>query len=113
LRPPFDLITSNPPYIPLQEYEALPKSVKDYEDRRALLGDPCGEGQGLMFYRGIAKLISLGGVLKEAGLVVLEVGKGQAQEVESILATEGGIRDTEIWEDLSGTERVVLGRGPR
>ncbi|PAV18811.1 S-adenosyl-L-methionine-dependent methyltransferase [Pyrrhoderma noxium] len=37
---PFDVITSNPPYIPLSEYISLPESVKDYEDPRALLGDP-------------------------------------------------------------------------
>ena len=39
LEPPYDLITSNPPYIPRDEYERLPASVKDFEDERALLGE--------------------------------------------------------------------------
>jgi len=82
LGPPFDLVTSNPPYIPSDEYKALPPSVKDYEDSRALLGDPGGEDRGLTFYRRIAKLISSHGLLKHQGLVVLEVGQGQAAEVK-------------------------------
>ncbi|KAI0780084.1 S-adenosyl-L-methionine-dependent methyltransferase [Fomes fomentarius] len=40
LEPPYDLITSNPPYIPQHEYDALDRSVREYEDVRALLGDP-------------------------------------------------------------------------
>jgi methylase of polypeptide subunit release factors len=49
---------SNPPYIPLHEYRALPASVRSYEDPRALLGDPSGgEGDGLAFYRCIAGLL--------------------------------------------------------
>lgn len=106
-RPPFDLITSNPPYIPLAEYNLLPRSVKDYEDPRALLGD---HERGLSFYRRIAQLVGSGGILKSGGLVVCEVGKGQAREVENILTKEGGVEDTEVWEDPWGVERVVLGR---
>jgi release factor glutamine methyltransferase len=111
LRPPFDLLTSNPPYIPINEYNALPPSVKDYEDSRALLGDPVGEDRGLTFYRQIAKLVSSHGILKHQGLVVLEVGKGQAGEVKGILENEGRIMfETEIWKDPWGVERVVLGK---
>lgn len=40
LRPPYDVITSNPPYIPKAEYDALARSVREFEDVRALLGDP-------------------------------------------------------------------------
>lgn len=40
LEPPYDLITSNPPYIPQHEYDALDRSVREFEDVRALLGDP-------------------------------------------------------------------------
>lgn len=107
LRPPFDLITSNPPYIPLAEYKLLSKSVKDYEDPRALLGD---HGRGLTFYHRIAQLVRSDGILRRGGLVVCEVGKGQAREVEDILAAQGGLKDMEIWEDPWGVERVVLGR---
>lgn len=110
LCPPFDLITSNPPYIPLDEYNALPPSVKNYEDSRALLGDPTGEDRGLTFYRQIAKLVSSHGILKHQGLVVLEVGKGQAGEVKEILENEGRMLETETWKDPWGVERVVLGK---
>jgi len=113
-RAPFDLISSNPPYIPLQEYKTLSRSVTSYEDPRALLGDlDLIDDRGLTFYRHIAKFVSMDGILKSSGLVVLEVGKGQARYVEDILLREGNVNHTEIWNDLWGVERVVLGRRVR
>ncbi|KAF7977731.1 hypothetical protein HWV62_2800 [Athelia sp. TMB] len=113
---PFDVITSNPPYIPLDEYRQLPRSVKDYEDPRALLGDPpnadSGADDGLTFYRAISRLVARPGVLSddERAMVVFEVGDKQASAVESILQSEGGLPRTEIWRDPWGKERVVVGR---
>jgi release factor glutamine methyltransferase len=110
----FDVITSNPPYIPLNEYHQLPRSVKDYEDPRALLGDlPDSPGtDGLTFYHAIARLVARDGVLNEGdqAMVVLEVGDKQAAAVESILKTEGRLNSTEIWLDPWGKQRVVVGR---
>ena len=109
----FDIITSNPPYISLDEYRQLPRSVKDYEDPRALLGDlPNIPGKdGLTFYRAIARLV-VQGVLNEDdhAMVVLEVGDKQAAAVRSILMTEGRLSRTDIWLDPWGKERVVVGR---
>lgn len=122
LLPPFDVITSNPPYIPLDEYRLLPRSVKDYEDPGALLGDPSnatGPGvgasessDGLTFYRAIARLVARPGVLSDDkdAIVVLEVGDKQASAVEGILQSEAGLPRTEIWRDPWGKERVVVGR---
>jgi methylase of polypeptide subunit release factors len=110
----FDIITSNPPYIPLDEYRQLPRSVKDYEDPHALLGDlPDIPGtDGLTFYRAIARLVAQSGVLNESdeAMVVLEVGNKQAAAVETILKTEGRLSRTEVWLDPWGKERVVVGR---
>ncbi|KDQ57829.1 hypothetical protein JAAARDRAFT_207288 [Jaapia argillacea MUCL 33604] len=109
---PVDVLTSNPPYIPRRDYDSLPKSVKDYEDPRALLGDlPESEEQrGLTFYRRIAELIRGGEILKAGGLVALEVGEGQAAPVEDIIKHVAGVHSTEIWRDPWGKERTVVAR---
>lgn len=101
---PFDIITSNPPYIPWKEYVQLPRSVQDYEDPRALFGGP----SGFEFYRAIARLISRGGILKPGGTVALEVGHDQAKKVESLMLETGSFRRTEIWLDPWEKQRVVI-----
>lgn len=110
----FDIITSNPPYIPLGEYRQLPRSVKNFEDAGALLGDlpHTSTTDGLTFYRGIAQLVAQRGVLNDGdqAMVVLEVGDKQARAVESILQSIAGLRRTNIWLDPWGKERVVVGR---
>lgn len=111
LCPPFHVMTSNPPYIPKREYDELPRSVRDYEDRRALLGDPDAgkeDGDGLTFYRDIAALVARDDVLVDDGVLAVEVGKGQAQDVERILRDEGRLRKTTIWRDPWSVERVVV-----
>lgn len=111
LCPPFQVLTSNPPYIPRREYDVLPPSVKDYEDRRALLGDPDSDskdGDGLTFYRDIARLIATEGILAEDGVVAVEVGKGQARDVECILKDQAKLPKTTIWQDPWSVERVVV-----
>ena len=127
---PFDVITSNPPYIPQDEYDKLPTSVRDYEDHRALLGNPIAPDsdslyaippyyrqRGLVFYVAIAKLLRIDhtndnahSLLKPGGIVVLEVGHDQAEEVQKILREYAGIQHTEVWKDFSGIDRVILGR---
>lgn len=120
--PPFDVITSNPPYIPLDEYERLPNSVKEWEDRRALLGDPptrrsedtSPKGLGLAFYHRIAEIVSIDGVLGVNGVVALEVGHTQAEAVREILEEGGGASImTEVWKDPWGVPRVVIGHKKR
>ncbi len=98
----FDAIVCNPPYIPTVDIEALDISVRDYEPRIALDGGP----DGLDYYRAIAAkwkpALRLGGVL------IFEVGIGQAAAVGDILG-ENGYEDIKTLTDTQGILRVVEG----
>lgn len=99
----FDVIVSNPPYIPTADIEGLDHSVKDFEPLMALDG---GE-DGLEFYRFIAAKWKT--ALRLGGTLIFEVGIGQAPAVEEILALNGyeDIKTTidtgEIWRVVEGT----------
>ena len=99
----FDVIVSNPPYIPTADIEGLDHSVKDFEPWMALDG---GE-DGLDFYRFIAAKWKT--ALRLGGTLIFEVGIGQAPAVEEILALNGyeDIKTTmdsgEIWRVVEGT----------
>lgn len=100
----FDLIVSNPPYISPNEYLELDKSVKEWEDKAALVGSQ-ENADGLEYYRRIAELC--GTLLKgEEGLpkVVLEVGWKQADQVKEIFQHLGTIS---VDKDVFGVDRVV------
>jgi release factor glutamine methyltransferase len=115
------ILTSNPPYISHDEWEVLPRSVKRYEDSRALLGDQDskGDGRGLTFYRRIAELLpSLlrsEGEMSEAGWegiprVLFEIGQSQGDDVSGLLNAAGDgrlIARTEIWKDQYGKDRAI------
>lgn len=96
----FDLIISNPPYIPSHEIEILEPEVKIYEPRIALDG-----GQdGLDFYKKIATQAS--DFLKENGKIILEIGFGQREEIVQIFLENGGKLQSENC-DLSGVVRAL------
>lgn len=101
---PFDLVVSNPPYIGAAEFAKLAPEVREFEPREALAGG----GDGLEFYRGIAA--GLSPWLRRGGAVMLEVGAGQAQAVESILRA-AGLTPAGMARDLAGVDRVVKARG--
>lgn len=98
----FDVIVSNPPYIPTKDIETLDSSVKDYEPLMALDG---GE-DGLNFYRAIASKWKT--ALRLGGTLIFEVGIDQAAAVEEILA-ENGYEDIKTTADTQGIWRVVEG----
>jgi len=98
----FQIIASNPPYIPKDEIEKLQDEVKTYEPRLALDGGD----DGLKFYREITSKSRE--YLVENGLLIYEIGFNQANDVKSILIQEG-FKDIEILKDLQGLDRVVLG----
>ncbi|EJU04371.1 S-adenosyl-L-methionine-dependent methyltransferase [Dacryopinax primogenitus] len=112
----YDIITCNPPYIPLDEYARLSRSVKDWEDPRALVGEyPVPEdvsrnetigSSGLRFYARLAELIPDLLVQKE-GMAVFEFGHGQGSKVMDIL--KHLFRQTELWKDHSEKERAFAG----
>lgn len=99
----FDMIVSNPPYIPAREIMTLDSSVKDFEPHMALDG---GE-DGLDFYRSIA--FRWKKLLRPSGWLVLEVGEDQAGQVARILRL-AGLRSIGSERDTAGIERVVYGR---
>ncbi|KIY49902.1 S-adenosyl-L-methionine-dependent methyltransferase, partial [Fistulina hepatica ATCC 64428] len=106
LPPPFDVITSNPPYIPWGEFLALDRSVCEHEDARALFGGP----DGLEFYEAIERLIAERELLKQGGILALEVGHNQANAVVDLMS-KVGLRDVETWRDPWGKSRTVVARG--
>ncbi len=99
----FDLITCNAPYIPTAELETLDSSVKDYEPIQALDGGP----DGLDIIRPVIRLWK--GVLRDNGVMMLEIGEGQAPAVAQLLEQAGftGIR---ALQDTAGTDRVMVAR---
>lgn len=99
----FDIIVSNPPYIPDRDIEELEEDIKKFEPKEALSG---GE-DGLNFYRDITKEAGL--YLKEHGLLVYEIGYNQAKSVESILRNHG-YKDIEKKNDLEDRNRLIAGK---
>lgn len=99
----FDIIVSNPPYITRAEMRELDRSVYHYEPHEALYGGL----DGLDFYRAICT--HWRALLAPAGVLLLECGWRQANEVAAILE-EHGLADIGITEDLSGVPRIVSGR---
>jgi release factor glutamine methyltransferase len=100
---PFDMIVSNPPYIPTGQWPALMPEVRDFEPRLALDG-----GQdGLEAYRHLAR--QAGRILTPGGWLLVEVGIGQARDV-SALFKAGGLTEISLREDYGRVPRVVAGR---
>lgn len=102
LRTQYDLLVSNPPYIPKDEWEQLQTEVRDFEPSSALTDGK----DGFKFYHRMTEMIS--SILKPDGGIVLEVGFGQAEIVTRELK-EAGVKQLRITSDLQGIPRVVSG----
>jgi release factor glutamine methyltransferase len=100
---PFDMIVSNPPYIPSQDWEKLMPEVRDHEPRLALDGGD----DGLEAYRRIA--VQAAQLLSADGWLLVEVGIGQAKVVTALFRAAGLI-DVLQRADYAGIPRVVMGR---
>lgn len=99
----FDLIISNPPYIPINEEENLQTEVK-FEPKSALFAR---DEQGIEFYD---KIISQAGdFLNESGYLMFELGIKQADSVKELMK-KYKFENIEIEKDLAGIERVIWGR---
>jgi release factor glutamine methyltransferase len=99
----FDLVVSNPPYIPTRDIETLQPEVRDHEPRLALDG---GE-DGLDAYRLLAPEILR--VLKPGGLLLVEIGYDQGETVPPLFLAAGA-EGVGVLKDLSDRNRVVIGR---
>ncbi|MDP4180712.1 MAG: peptide chain release factor N(5)-glutamine methyltransferase [Bacillota bacterium] len=97
---PFDIIVSNPPYIPAGEIPYLQKEVREFEPLEALDGG----ADGLDFYR---EIISKSNDLLPHGALAFEVGYDQAKDVYNLMKSK--FSEVSIQKDLSGIDRVVMG----
>ncbi len=97
----FDLVVSNPPYIPLGDIAGLATDVREFDPPRALDGGP----DGLEAYRRIAG--GAGGHLAPGGQVVLEIGAGQENAVNEIFMRQGFARESRHF-DLAGHVRCLV-----
>ena len=100
---PFEMVVSNPPYIPTRDWAELMPEVRDYEPRLALDGGD----DGLQAYRQLAA--QAGKILTPGGWLLVEVGIGQAQDV-SVLFEAAGLIDIGQRDDYAGIPRVVMGK---
>ena len=98
----FDVIVSNPPYIPSAVIEELEPEVRDHEPRGAL----DGTADGLYFYRILAEECAKH--LTPGGHVYFETGYDQGAAVKELLDNHG-FKDTRVIQDLAGKDRVVCG----
>ena len=97
----FDIIVSNPPYIPTEEIKLLEKEVQQ-EPISALDGGK----DGLIFYRAIIEQASKH--LYRSGYICLEIGYNQKTEVEKLLKEDGSYTNIHTKKDLYGNDRVVI-----
>jgi release factor glutamine methyltransferase len=101
----FDIVVSNPPYVPERDRASLSVEVRDYEPAQALFA---GE-DGLAVYR---RLIPAAfGALVQGGSVALEIGYGQSDAIRALFAG-AGFAQIEFASDLQGIPRVASARRP-
>lgn len=98
----FDIIVSNPPYIPTKVIEGLSKEVREHEPILAL----DGMEDGLFFYRKIVSNSVLH--LKQDGALCFEIGHDQGEAVSNMMKATG-FTDVKVIKDLAGLDRVVIG----
>jgi len=99
----FDLIISNPPYIPVCEKGKLQIEV-EFEPELALFAEDI---EGIDFYDKIIKRAP--DFLNESGYLMFELGIGQAVAVKNLMA-KAGFKNIEIEKDLAGIDRIILGK---
>ncbi|MCX6095843.1 MAG: peptide chain release factor N(5)-glutamine methyltransferase [Candidatus Bipolaricaulota bacterium] len=99
----YDLVVSNPPYVPEEEIGRLAVEVRDHEPRLAING---GKG-GMERIEALTR--DLGAHLHSGAAVLLEIGEGQGDAVAALLR-QAGLTEVRVETDLSGRQRFVIGR---
>ncbi len=97
----FDMIVSNPPYIPESDAASLAKEVINFDPKEALFAG----SDGLKDYRAIAKVAP--NILNDGGYILLEAGIHQAEEIEKIFETAGFVWQKTV-NDLASIPRCVI-----
>ena len=97
----FDILLSNPPYIPVKEIEGIMPEVKNYEPRIALTDNE----DGLVFYHRIAKKVKT--LIKPKGVILLEVGTGDHPQKVFSLFKQAGYNQLELIKDFNNNERIL------
>lgn len=100
----FDFIISNPPYIESDVIPTLQTEVKDFEPMMALDGG----ADGLDFYKKIA--VQAPSHLKKGGVLMMEIGYNQGEEVCSLLESTGSFENVMCLKDLAHKDRIVVGK---
>ena len=103
LRGKIDLVIANPPYIPQDIYYQLPKEVKEFEPKIALMGGV----DGLDHINEIVRHAPL--FLKEKGCLLIEHHFDQGNKVKKLFI-ENGLKSVRVLKDLSGFRRFTIGR---
>lgn len=106
LSKPYDVIVSNPPYIPEQERSSLENNVVQFEPHLALFSY---DEDGLTFYKRIAQVAFAS--LEAGGKLFFEIHKDKAEAVKQLMQLSG-FTDIEIRKDLSGHDRMIMGMKP-
>ena len=99
----YDMLISNPPYIPSGEIPGLMEEVRSHDPVLAL----DGKEDGLFFYREITA--QAGKYLRAGGWLMYEIGCDQGESVSKIMKTDNFI-NVEVIQDLAGLDRVVIGQ---
>jgi release factor glutamine methyltransferase len=99
----FDLVVANPPYVRTNEIAALAPDVRDYDPHLALDGGP----DGLSAYRSLAAQAPR--LMGPEGILVLELGRGQAPAVSALLSA-AGLDAVSVRQDLAGVPRALVAR---
>lgn len=101
----YDMLISNPPYIPTEEIRGLMEEVRLHDPVLAL----DGREDGLYFYRAITH--GAGQYLKCGGWLLYEIGCDQGADVAALMIQEGFV-SVDVKQDLTGHDRVVMGQKP-
>jgi release factor glutamine methyltransferase len=100
----FDLIISNPPYIPTADIEALEQEVREYDPRSALDGG----SDGLSIYQSLIPAAVKH--LNHGGWFIVEIGVGQAADIVQLFRRTGSFCEPIVTLDFGGIERVVAAK---
>lgn len=99
----FDIVVSNPPYIPEKDIENLQVEVSKYEPKLALVGGKSGYD----YYERIIDIVD--NLLKPNGVLVMEHGYDQSEKIIGMLEEKDGILRVDVIKDLSGIKRGAVG----